>query len=191
MIIAVRHGPVAAAGLCYGRWDPPLVRRADEDAALILARLGTANALPSSLPTPYPRRIVSSPAGRCLTVAAILAPHLGATLDVDDRLAELSMGEWEGRAWTEIEAVDGARLAAWMDRWESDAAPGGETIATFESRVRAAAVAVTEPVIWLTHAGVIRSLRVLHGGLTWGIAMRGTVAHLEPERFVTTGPPTS
>jgi len=184
MIIAVRHGPVAAAGLCYGRWDPPRVRPAEDDAAEVLAGL-TAGA--DSLGPP-PRRIVSSPAERCRAIAREVAARLAAPLAVDERLAELSMGEWEGRSWAEIEAADGPRFAAWMADWQTGAAPGGETLAAFEARVRAAVAEVTEPVIWLTHAGVIRTLRVLRRGITWPEAMREAVAHLEPEPFGATRP---
>jgi len=192
MIVAVRHGPVAAAGLCYGRWDPPLVHPAHEDAARIAERLDGmmaphADAV-AGLRLPPPRRIISSPAARCQTVAALLAPRLGTPLVIDERLAELSMGDWEGRSWAEIEAVDGVRLAAWMNRWESEAAPGGETLPDFQTRVRAAAAEITEPAIWITHAGVIRTLRVLERGISWPEAMRAAVAHLEPEPFGETRP---
>lgn len=192
MIVAVRHGPVAAAGMCYGRWDPPLLHPAQEDAARIAERLEGMIApntdTVARVRLPPPRRIISSPAARCRTVAALLAPRLGTTLVIDERLAELSMGEWEGRSWAEIEAVDGVRLAAWMTGWESEAAPGGETLAAFEARVRSAAAEVTEPVIWMTHAGVIRTLRVLRHGMTWPVAMREAVGHLEPEPFATKHP---
>jgi broad specificity phosphatase PhoE len=107
---------------------------------------------------------------------------------IDERLAELSMGDWEGRSWAEIEAVDGVRLTAWMNRWESDAAPGGETLPDFQTRVRAAAAEITEPAIWITHAGVIRTLRVRERGITWPEAMREAVAHLEPQPFGATCP---
>jgi broad specificity phosphatase PhoE len=54
--------------------------------------------------------------------------------------------------------------------------------------VRAAAAEITEPVIWITHAGVIRTLRVLQRGITWPEAMREAVAHLEPQPFGATRP---
>ena len=66
--------------------------------------------------------------------------------------------------------------------------PGGETLPDFQARVRAAAAEITEPVIWITHAGVIRTLRVLQRGSTWPEAMREAVAYLEPEPFGATRP---
>jgi broad specificity phosphatase PhoE len=47
-------------------------------------------------------------------------------VETDARLREMSFGEWEGRAWEEIEAADSARFAAWSDSWWSARAPGGE-----------------------------------------------------------------
>jgi alpha-ribazole phosphatase len=195
MIIAVRHGRVVAGGLCYGRWDPPPVRTPGEDAAEVVSRLmdRTPNRPPRAPdaapadearpPLPGPLRIVSSPAGRCRSIALDLAPRLGLPLCVDDRLVELSVGAWEGRSWAEIEATDGARLATWMRDWESAAPPGGETLADLEARVRAAAEETTQPTLWLTHAGVIRTLRVLLSGWAWTTAMRTPVEHLQPESF--------
>jgi len=193
MIVAVRHGPVVAARLCYGRWDPPLVHPVGHDAAIILERLqaaatGSAVRGTPPAPLPRPRRIVSSPAGRCHAVAAQLALRLGLPLCVDDRLVELSMGEWEGRSWAEIEASDGTRLATWMHDWESVAPPGGETLADLEVRVRSATEETTQPTLWLTHAGVIRALRVLLTGWAWTAAMRTPVEHLRPEPFGTISP---
>ena len=188
MIVAIRHGPVAAEGICYGRWNPPSINPPEADVETILAGLAGS-------PTAFGRatsaaggavRIVFSPADRCRHVGAKLAARLGLEAREDPRIAELSMGEWEGRHWRWIEEHDGGRLQAWMEQWESAAPPGGESLADLEARVRAAAEesAAAGPTVWITHAGVIRALRVMLHSVAWPTAMQARVLHLAPETFL-------
>ena len=176
MIVAIRHGPVAADGICYGRWNPPVVNPPQADADTILLALPRGGEAV---------RIVSSPADRCLAIAMRLAARLGLAVTEDPRIAELSMGDWEGKAWEWIERHDGDRLRGWMERWQVAAPPGGESLADLEARVRAAVADADPrgPTLWITHAGVIRGLRVLHHTAAWHEAMQARVPHLSPERF--------
>jgi alpha-ribazole phosphatase len=191
MIVAIRHGPVAADGICYGRWNPPLVNPPEADADTILEALAglPASASPATAAAGDFLRIVSSPADRCRRIAVELAARLGLALDEDPRIAELSMGDWEGKPWHWIEQHDGERLRLWMEQWQTAAPPGGESLADLEARVRAAGDATAWPgrTIWVTHAGVIRTLRVLRRGFVWPAAMQARVPHLTPELFVSSG----
>jgi alpha-ribazole phosphatase len=189
MIIAIRHGPVAADGLCYGRWNPPLRNRPDADARIVLDRVAHLSAtqhLAFESATDGFFRIVTSPADRCRQLAACLAEQLHLVLQDEPRIAELSMGEWEGQPWAQIEQHDGERLRLWMEHWQTAAPPDGESLADLESRVRAAydASATGGPALWVTHAGVIRALRVLLHGTPWTAAMESPVPHLTPELLV-------
>ena len=192
MIIAIRHGPVAADGLCYGRWNPPLKNRPDADAVTLLVGLTHLSATADRAATAMDGgsvRLVSSPADRCRQLAACLAERLQLDFQEDPRIAELSMGEWEGQLWTQIEQHDGERLRLWMEQWQTAAPPGGESLADLEARVRTAGDAVAGPglTMWVTHAGVIRTLRVLLSGSDWPTAMQSPVPHLTPELFVEGG----
>ena len=197
MIIAIRHGPLAADGICYGRWNPPLVNPPEADAETILTALADPASAGATAGGAGLMRIVSSPADRCLSIAARVADGLGIAVERDPRIAELSMGDWEGKPWQWIEEHDGERLQLWMERWEQAAPPGGETLADLEARVRAAAAestaasttgpAASGPTLWITHAGVIRALRVLLRGSTWPAAMQSKVPHLAPEAFLSGG----
>ena len=73
-----------------------------------------------------------------------------------------------------------------MEQWESAAPPGGESLADLEARVRAAAEesAAAGPTVWITHAGVIRALRVMLHSVAWPTAMQARVLHLAPETFL-------
>jgi alpha-ribazole phosphatase len=151
-LFVARHAPVDAAGICYGQSDVPT--RIDADAAgtvLLdqLARDGTRVA-----------RVWTSPWRRTRGPSTHVAAALGVPLEVDARLSELAFGEWEGRAYAELE-VD-ARFAAWMREWREAAPPGGERLAELVERVRAwrnDVLSRCEVALAITHAGVIRVLR--------------------------------
>lgn len=191
-LIAIRHTPVQGGqGVCYGRSDLPVHARDVSDAARRL-RLG----LPD-----WP--IASSPLARALELAEATArafrievapsrgvppapwPMAKARADarrvrVDERLAELHFGQWEGQSW---EAISRASLAA----WEADPAgfqmPEGECYLDLEARVAAALAELCEPTLWFTHAGVIRALHHLVSGIDRDDALRMAVPYATPVRF--------
>ncbi len=136
----VRHPPVAAAGRCYGRTE--LLPDPAETAALA-ERLRPLGGL-----------VWTSPARRCRDVAATLGPHR-----VDDRLAELDFGEWEGRPWDDVPRPS---LDAWaLDPW-GFAPPGGESGRSLAARVQAFHCALPPGChVVITHGGPLKVLRAL------------------------------
>lgn len=152
-VILVRHTAIVVpSGLCYGRIDVPLADSFAQEAAAARARL------------PWePQAVWSSPAARCRRLAAVLAPE-GVDVRIDERLAELSMGAWEGRVWDDLR---GPEVDRWMaDPWR-ERPPGGETTDEFLGRVGAVrgALAGDAPrCVVVTHAGVIRAWRSLDEG---------------------------
>jgi alpha-ribazole phosphatase len=150
-----RHArTLAPEGTCYGAMDVA----ADAQATALAAR-ALAAALPAGLV------VRSSPRARCVQLADALhalrpdLPHRS-----DARLAEMDFGTWEGRRWDAI-----GRAA--MDRWLADFAAhrcgGGESVAHLVERVSAAlqaARAEGRDTLWITHAGVVRAVRLLAGG---------------------------
>jgi len=162
----VRHARVALPeGVCYGASDVPLDAAATQAAAQALAAR-----LPPGL------RVWHSPLSRCELLALALQglrPDL--MLKPDARLRELDFGAWEGRPWSAIgrEAFD-----AWLADF-AHARPGGdgESVAALMARVAAAFDAWRaggRDAAWVTHAGVIRAVRVLsqgvravHGAADW------------------------
>jgi len=145
-MILVRHPtPVGAAGLCYGRTDLDLPAGWEAEA----------EALAAGLP-PGPWVLFSSPASRCRRLAA----WLGGPVEVDDRLAELDFGAWEGRRWDEIPR---AELDPWSTDFVTGRPPGGESFAELAERATAAArdIAARTPgrvALVVSHSGVIRAL---------------------------------
>ncbi|HQF38932.1 MAG TPA: alpha-ribazole phosphatase family protein [Opitutaceae bacterium] len=150
--LLIRHTRVAIPqGLCYGRTDVPLAESFEREAATVRA----------SLPW-TPLAVWSSPAERCRRLAARLA---AGEVRIEPRLAELDMGEWDGRKWDEL---SGPVHEAWKaDPWGTRP-PGGESAEDLVARVRVlrAEVMATRPerLVLVTHAGVIRAWRSIGEG---------------------------
>lgn len=169
----VRHAqPLIDAGICYGRLD----MAADADAtAECAARL--AAQLPAGL------RVVSSPLQRCEQLAhALHALRPDLAYKTDGQLQEMDFGQWEGCAWQDIPRAE-------LEAWTSDfahykAGHDGESVTTFMARVGAAFDGLTPQsqtltpalsrramaqdsgdVLWITHAGVIRTVELLAQGV--------------------------
>ncbi len=73
------------------------------DAPLSERGRGEAAALAKRLAPVHVDRIVTSPLGRAVETAGILASGRGIAVEQDDRLAELDYGVWEGLTIDEIE----------------------------------------------------------------------------------------
>jgi alpha-ribazole phosphatase len=155
-----RHAPVLLSrSQCYGQTDVP----ADPQATHTLAQ---------QLAAALPRRIVvlSSPLQRCELLAQILCGlRADLTYKTDPRLQEINFGSWEGQSWDSIGA---AATAAWTQDFMHYTPGGGESVTQLMQRVREALHDVqrnaaqqlmepeqpAQPVLWLTHAGVINAV---------------------------------
>ena len=85
-----------------------------------------------------------------------LAEGLADNVRIDDRLAEINFGDWEGKRWDDIE-----RKA--IDAWATDVSgftpPGGESVADLQRRVLDFADSLDcSRVVLVSHAGVLRAL---------------------------------
>lgn len=120
MIYLVRHGQTAfnRERRLQGHVDSPLTelgRRQAEAVAGLLAALTRGE--PGW-------RVISSPLGRARDTATAVAAALGAEVEEDRRLIELSWGDWDGRLRSELEAA--CPDAFGRSGWAFDA-PTGET----------------------------------------------------------------
>jgi alpha-ribazole phosphatase len=165
-----RHAPAIDTAICYGRTD----------IAVQIAPERAAESLLASYRGETPLRIWSSPASRCRLVAEHLAARLRLPLTVDDALAELHFGAWEGRTWTMIQTEERAAYEAWMNDWQGVAPPAGERPADIEARVRRWLLGVpSDGVHWVIgHSGIVRALSVVIEKYSWPDAMRREVPHL-------------
>ena len=137
-----RDSPLTELGIAQGR------------------RLGRRLRLELEEPLTY--RLVSSPLGRARHTAAILAKAIGRRRDeiiFDDRLMEMTWGDWDGLTAAEIEARDpGLWQARIDDRWTVPPPGGGETQQAILDRAAA----------WLADLGGFagtRLIAVAHGAI--------------------------
>ena len=125
-ITVVRHTSVAVRkGTCYGWSDVPVTATFLQEAAATKQEL---DAIIARQGCPFDA-VFSSP----LTRALLLADACGyASPIVDDRLKEMSMGEWEMRPYAEL-TDDYARQ--WFDDYLRLPTPGGESFPMLHRRV--------------------------------------------------------
>ncbi len=142
-----------------GRQDSALTPEGRQQAERVAARLaGETRAMRDVM-------LVSSPLGRALATARIVATALGLAVVTDERLAEVSLGSWEGLTRAEIAARDpeapaDASGGEWCFR-----APGGESFESAAARLAAWLAAVRRPTIAVGHGLAGRLLRGLYAGL--------------------------
>ena len=176
----VRHAQTLLRGVCYGQCDVPVELEPAQAARLIAvqwAQKGLAS----------PPEIWTSPWVRAQSVAVELARVWLVPCHVDARLSELCFGVWEGREYAEIERTDGERFRHWMQNYEHEAPPGGETVAELRTRVAAwldERTADASTVLAVTHAGVVRSARAVVGERPYSAVVGEEVPHLRLERVL-------
>ena len=142
-VFLIRHPrPLIDTGICYGRLDVDCV-----DPAPLAERL--RQRLPPGTP------VFSSPLRRARRLAEAIDP--GAQNDT--RLCEIDFGEWEGRAW---ENIDREALDAWAADVLGFVPPGGESVFALQQRAidlaRSLEAMNLPHVALVSHAGVLRAL---------------------------------
>lgn len=104
--------------------------------------------------------VASSHLERAKITAAIIAEVHGSAIVVDERLAEVDVGPWQGLTRAEIERGWPGQLDAWHKP------PGFETDDEVRSRVTAALLGLaahTTHALVVSHSGVIRTMRHVLG----------------------------
>jgi len=114
--------------------------------------------------------IYSSPLMRSTQTAELLAKANRLDIINDERLREISFGEWEGMSYDEIKARSPGLLEKWINDPAHIPPPNGETLIELAARVREAVDEfksrhVKDTVLVVTHGGVIRTLLCLSLGL--------------------------
>jgi len=168
-LLLIRHAESSwnAAGRWQGHGDPPLSDRGRAQA----------DALARELARETIDVLVSSDLRRAAETAAILGQARGLQPQLNPRLRELDLGDWEGLTSDQIERTAGDVLRRLNDG-DLDVRPGGgENLRELEQR---ALLVVTELVdahpgrrlAIVTHLGVIRALLGKPRGVTRGAGAR-------------------
>jgi broad specificity phosphatase PhoE len=161
VLYLVRHGETDfnVAQRLQGRYETRLNARGRQHAEQCGAVLRDLLARERHRPDAY--ACVSSPLLRARETMAILRATLGldpGTYDVDDRLMEISYGQWEGSTLPEIQARDPDVLAK-RERGKWDfMPPGGESYRDVAKRVGEWYAALLRDTVVVAHGGVARVL---------------------------------
>jgi ribonuclease H / adenosylcobalamin/alpha-ribazole phosphatase len=173
-LILVRHGSTMHSP----------ERRFSGRNALALSELGAqqAAALAGRAPSfGSVAAIVSSPLVRARQTADAIADVLGLKVDVNDDLAEMDFGAWEGQSFAEVNQSDPDGLSNWLASPQS-APTGGEPYATLVRRVRRARDTIIagypgQTVLVVSHVTPIKAILALALELEPSATFR---IHLDP-----------
>jgi probable phosphoglycerate mutase len=169
-LFLLRHGETVwnRERRVQGRLDSPLTPLGIEQARRFGFRLKEL------LDPAHGYRLVSSPLGRALRTAEIVAETLGwqqLELSADERLTEMAWGRWDGLTAAEIEAMDPELWQARIDdRWTRPPPDGGETQQDVLDRAAGwlSSIENNARLIVVAHGALGRALRCCYAGLPRG-----------------------
>lgn len=166
LLYYARHGETDwnREGRLQGQRDIPLnptgLAQAVRSGEILRDLLGRDGRTPSQFD------FVASPLSRARVTMERMRAAIGLSPDgyrIDDRLAEVAFGRWEGSTIAELASADPDAIAAReRDKW-AFVPPEGESYAAMTIRVGTWLDDVTEDSIVVAHGGVMRALMVLAG----------------------------
>lgn len=144
-IYLVRHAtPEVEKGICYGQSDLNLKEGYESQFEKMIAALPSSNA-----------KVISSPLLRC----KLFAHRLSDKIVIDERLMEISFGEWELSSWDDIPKNE---IDPWFKDYLNVAPPDGESYQELRERVidfcEERLHDRNDDLIVVCHAGVIRTI---------------------------------
>lgn len=145
-IYLVRHTtPNIEKGICYGQSDVGVTDTFDAEVTEIRKQI----------PIDHISKIYCSPLQRC----KILAKTFNLPTIFDNRLKEIDFGDWELKAWNEINPSE---LNPWMEDFVNVQVPNGESYVMLQQRIiefyNTLAHSSEESIMIIAHAGAIRAL---------------------------------
>ncbi|MFJ5368642.1 histidine phosphatase family protein [Bosea sp. CER48] len=170
-LILVRHGETDwnREGRLQGGQDIPLNDLGRRQAAEAAGRLKALE--PGYAELDY----IASPMQRARETMDILRQELelpAGAYAVDDRLRELTFGEWEGFTWRDIRKAE--REQAHLrerDKW-GFVPPGGESYRMLAERIRPVLEGLRRETVIVSHGGVARAILALIGAVATQDAAR-------------------
>ena len=108
---------------------------------------------------------VASPLGRCMRTMELvregLSPDGAGAFALDDRLKEITFGDWEGKTYGELRKMNAFMVnAREADKW-GYVPPNGESYAMLSDRIRPWLESLDRPTVAVSHGGVSRAVRGL------------------------------
>ncbi|MFC2949166.1 histidine phosphatase family protein [Virgibacillus sediminis] len=135
------------------------------DRRVIKSQLTRLEDLKNTLDTIRFDSVYTSDLCRCLETLAYLQIPL--KYCADTRLREINFGDWEGKTYQQLK--DKQAYRNWIDNWEDNPIPNGESARQFKARIDrflheciqqqiGSALGVNKRILIMTHGGVIRYL---------------------------------
>jgi probable phosphoglycerate mutase len=126
-LLLVRHGVTAFSveKRFSGVGDPPLIEEGRSQARAVAARLGARGGIDL---------VVTSAMSRCRETASVIASAVGAPVEQDDDLREVSFGVWEGLTFETVQERWPRELSSWLSD-PSLSPPDGESYESLQYRV--------------------------------------------------------
>ena len=166
-LVFIRHGETDwnFEGRLQGQQDIPLNERGRAQAAQAgktVAKMFAPERLATGL------RFVASPLGRARETMELARLAMGLPRDgyaLDDRLKELTFGQWEGLTWPQVKAR-APEAASWRegDKWNFTP-PSGESYAMLAERLQPWLDGLEGETLVVSHGGVARALMAVIGAL--------------------------
>ncbi len=144
-LILIRHTKVSIdSNICYGQLDVPLEKNYEIEFQKIKKFLLQFE----------PYQILTSPSNRCKQLARCLRKD---NFFENSVLLEMNFGNWEGKNWGEIPQLE---IELWYEDFVNYKIPNGESFQELYFRINHffKNFNFTQNQVWITHAGVIRSL---------------------------------
>ncbi len=147
----IRHAETDGSGTFCGHSDPPVN---DAGYAQIDHLLKVLHDAPIAA-------IFTSDLQRASMTAAKLADTFSVPMTNRTTLREIDFGQWEGLTWNQIESLNPAFAAQWLEAFPKITAPQGESFKSFEARVMGEISYLLSQsnkrlTAVVTHAGVMR-----------------------------------
>ncbi len=156
MIRLMRHGETEHQHGFYGRTDSQLTERGKQQM-----RSQAQGLLPDA--------IITSPKQRCMHIAQQLGQELSRPLLVEEDWQEYDFGAWEGKSIQSLWQTQPDALTAFWETPHHFTPPDAEPFAAFMQRIERVRSRLMQhhqqypSLLVVTHAGVIRLLRLLAG----------------------------
>jgi len=184
-LIMVRHGRTALteSNKLSGRGgiDPELSELGILDATKVAAELLKVGVIGFLSSVQSPMVVVSSPLRRTRETASIIGRQLGIPVEIEDDIAEIGFGDWDGHTNAEVEA----KWPTLFDQWKGDISisppGGGESLEQFDKRVQTGRQNILnkyagQTVIVVSHVMPIRAFIRTAIAADWPAYWRITVA---------------
>jgi len=138
-LILVRHGRTALTESKKisgsGGENPYLSEAGKGDARKVAAELAKIGCEGPWAHLDRPTVIVASPINRTVHTAEIIANELGLEVQIEDDIAEIAFGDWDGHTNDEVMAKWPTEFRNWQGSWQVSP-PNGESLDAFDIRVQ-------------------------------------------------------